>query len=82
MKKDGIAVREWLDIDSGPYEKIKGLAEKQGDLKLANRAIHTLCALRLTAVQTHASIPMDVSIRTFPVAFSTRNFCLVGTTQK
>ena len=82
VKKDGIAVREWLDIDSGPYEKIKGLAEKQGDLKLANRAIHTLCALRLTAVQTHASIPMDVSIRTFPVAFSTRNFCLVGTTQK
>ena len=82
LTQDRLAAKEWLDVDSEAYEKIKGLAEIQGDLKLANRAIHTLCALRLTAVQSRASVPMNVSIRTFPVAFSTRNFCLVGTTQE
>lgn len=83
--KGGIPAQEWLDVDVTPYEKIKGLAEIQGDINLANRAIHTLCALRLAAVQTHAhqehaSHSIHVAIRTFPVAFSTRNFCLVGTT--
>ena len=82
VTKDGIAAKEWLDVDAEAYEKIKGLAEIQGDLNLANRAIHTLCAMRLTAVQARASVPMDVSILTFPIAFSTRNFCLVGTTQE
>ena len=78
ISRQGVLAREWMDIDPEPFERIKNLAETQLDLNLANCAIHSYCGLRVAAVERHACIPMNVSIKTFPVAFSTRNFCLVG----
>jgi len=73
-----LPAEEWLNVDPGQYKKLRWLSEVQGDIKLANSAIHTICALRSAAVERHATSPIDVSVQTFPVAFSTRNFCLVS----
>ena len=68
-------------------------AEIQGDGATSEAAIHSLSALRASAATARwrdawereaanaggASISsLDVRIRTFPIGFSTRNFCLVG----
>jgi hypothetical protein len=73
-----LPVEEWLNIDPHRYQGIKNLAEIQGDIELANRAIHTICALRSATVDRRSTLPFDISVKMFPVAFSTRNFCLVG----
>mmetsp|Transcript_46459 Transcript_46459/g.98545 ORF Transcript_46459/g.98545 Transcript_46459/m.98545 type:complete len:815 (+) Transcript_46459:84-2528(+) len=74
----------WLDVDSSLYEHLKQLAELQGDYQMAGKAMHTICGLRLKAVDRlwHSSrwpsAELDIAIKTFPIGFSTRNFCLVG----
>jgi Methyltransferase domain len=75
---DRIRVEEWLSVDANDYNALKILAEVQGDTALASEAMHTICALRSAAFIRRATKPVQVSIRTFPIAFSGRNFCLVG----
>jgi hypothetical protein len=73
-----VSVEEWLGVSSERYHLLKRVAEVQGDLKLANESIHSICALRARAVERRSSRQMNVEIKTFPIAYSTRNFCLVG----
>ena len=61
------------------------IAERQGDIGISSKAAHTVCALRANAVLGHHSLAayndhshLEVSIKTFPIGFSTRNLCLVG----
>jgi Methyltransferase domain len=75
---DRIRVEEWLGVDPIDYDVLKLLAEVQGDIALANQAIHTICALRASALAIRSERQVNVAIRTFPMAFSSRNFCLVG----
>jgi 2-polyprenyl-3-methyl-5-hydroxy-6-metoxy-1,4-benzoquinol methylase len=77
-KRPPLSIGQWLKIGCQEYQSLKITAELQSDLNLANRAIHSICAVRLSAVAQHATIELDVSIKTFPIAYSTRNFCLVG----
>ena len=76
-----LSAQEWLGVSVNAYETMKLLAEVQGDTKLASEAMHTICAMRAAAVQRHAQsqVRLNVEIKTFPISFSTRNFCLVGT---
>lgn len=53
-------------------------AELQGDMEISGKAIHTLCAVRAKAVKKQHSTLASVNIKTFPIRYSTRNFCLVG----
>ena len=78
QRKPMLPVEEWLNVSPNQYQTIKNLAEIQGDIRLANRAIHTICALRSSAVESRSESRINVTVRMFPVAFSTRNFCLVG----
>ncbi|KAL7541208.1 hypothetical protein ACHAXR_010720 [Thalassiosira sp. AJA248-18] len=89
--KDGdrefVTAEEWLQVDSDPalYGQLKQLAELQGDIKMASTAMHTICGLRASSVDKlwhNTRLPaaeLGISIKTFPIGFSTRNFCLVGT---
>jgi Methyltransferase domain len=83
--KNKLLAEDFLGVRTETYDTLKLLAEIQGDSNLANRAIHSICALRASAVHAHLlkeEIDVRVCIRTFPIAFSSRNFCLVGTTLK
>jgi SAM-dependent methyltransferase len=76
-----VSVDDWLSVSFTEYDALKVLAEVTGDIHLASRAMHTICALRLAAAERHSVTPMDVAIKTFPIGFSTRNYCLVGRTR-
>eukprot|EP00797_Seminavis_robusta_P006611 Sro1443_g273170.2 (675) ;mRNA; r:14864-16888 len=76
-----LPVDEWLNIDSRRFDLLKGLAELQSDITLSNQAVHTICGMRLAAAERNTAVPMKLSLRAFPVAFSTRNFCLIGETR-
>jgi hypothetical protein len=82
-----VTVEEWLMVDPIQYEQLKRTAEVQGNIQLASEAMHTVCGLRSIAVdrQWHGSrrwpaakLGLIIEIMKFPIAFSTRNFCLVG----
>ncbi|KAL9184313.1 hypothetical protein ACHAXT_002399 [Thalassiosira profunda] len=83
-----VTAEEWLDVDPAQYGHLKQLAELQGDINLAGEAMHTICGLRAAAVDRlwrnskWPTADLDVSIKTFSVGFSTRNFCLVGSFHK
>jgi hypothetical protein len=80
-----LSVQEWLGVDADDFDTLKSLAEVQGDSRLASVAMHTICAMRAAAVQRHSAAlnkPLQVSIKTFPISFSPRNFCLVGTIKR
>lgn len=76
------SVPEWLGIPSEDWSALKRLAEIQGDISLANEAISTICAVRAEAVRStfdsNHSLESLISIKRFPVEFSTRNTVLVG----
>jgi Methyltransferase domain len=84
-----ISVEKWLGIHDDSHDDwsaLTSLAEVQGDIQLSQRAIHTICALRAAAFNHHSSTGTNkkrpnvhADIKTFPMAYSTRNFCLVGT---
>ena len=74
-------VYSWLNVKPNDYDPMKRLAELQGELVIANAATHSICALRARAVECESSKDIKVSIKTFPIAFSTRNFCMVGQRQ-
>ena len=79
-----VTAEEFLEVDAEPYTSLKQLAELQGDIKLASKAMHTINALRAAAVDRRwngkrgSQEKISTSIKTFPIGFSTRNFCLVG----
>ena len=77
-----VTAEEFLGVDPDQYTPLKQLAELQGDIKLASKAMHTINALRVSAVdrlwQGKTGESINTSIKTFPIGFSTRNFCLVG----
>jgi hypothetical protein len=78
-----IPTETWLTVDPIQYGQLKQLAEIQGDINIASKAMHTICGLRAMTVDRlwRQSLPktkLDISIKQFPVGFSTRNFCLVG----
>ena len=79
---------EFLGMEEESMVALTSAAELQGDIKNAGEAIHTLCALRAQAVKTYwqecctdevQPCYYDVQIKTFPIGFSTRNYCIVGT---
>jgi hypothetical protein len=77
-----LSAQELVGVDADDFDTIKSLAEVQGDARMASEAMHTICAMRAAAVvQRHSAKrkeSLQVSIKTFPVSFSTRNFCIVG----
>jgi hypothetical protein len=77
MQAQRLVAHEWLGVDRKEYSDLQRLAEVQGDLAVASRAIHSICAIRSLAVE-RACPELNVSVKTFPIAYSTRNFCLVG----
>ncbi|KAL3784756.1 hypothetical protein HJC23_003508 [Cyclotella cryptica] len=83
LGKNLVAIEEWLQVEQEFYEPLKRLAEVQGDMNLASRAMHTICALRASAVDrlwkdNRWSSLISTSIKSFPIGYSTRNLCLVG----
>ena len=78
------SVDEWLDVDASEYESLKQLAELQGDINMAGKAMHSICGLRAAAVERrwrNSQFPVSTistTIKAFPIGFSTRNICLVG----
>jgi SAM-dependent methyltransferase len=79
-----VPVSDWLQIDDKQMVALQQVAEIQGDMKMAGKAIHSICALRAASAQHHYNssieegVTLQVSIKTFPIGFSTRNFCIVG----
>lgn len=78
-----ITVEQWLMVDPIKYEQLKRTAEVQGDIKLASEAMHTVCGLRSIAVNRlwqgrSKEVGLTIKIKRFPIAFSTRNFCIIG----
>jgi 2-polyprenyl-3-methyl-5-hydroxy-6-metoxy-1,4-benzoquinol methylase len=80
-----VTAEQWLGVNSTEYDALKQVAELQGDIQLAAQAMHTICGLRATAVQKawrgserFPTTVLSTSIKSFPIGFSTRNFCLVG----
>jgi hypothetical protein len=72
-------VTDWLGIPPDDWSTLKLLAEVQGDITLASRAIGTICAIRAeTAQQRLRGEDISIDIRSFPIQYSTRNTVLVG----
>mmetsp|Transcript_3935 Transcript_3935/g.7562 ORF Transcript_3935/g.7562 Transcript_3935/m.7562 type:complete len:940 (-) Transcript_3935:2963-5782(-) len=73
---------EWLGLEEENMLALTKAAELQGDMAVAGEAIHSLCALRARAVKRYWSETnseyLDIRIKTFPIEFSTRNYCIVG----
>lgn len=74
-----ISVHDWLNVSNSDYFALTKLAEVQGDLELSGRATHVICALRARAVEQRHRAKISIAVKSFPLAFSTRNLCLVGT---
>ena len=80
-----ITAEEWLQVEPKHYEPLKQVAELQGDMNLASTGMHSICAMRAASVSRlwkNARWPdstISTTIKSFPIGFSTRNLCLVGT---
>ena len=81
-KRKKIRPSEWLDMKEESMVALTQAAEIQGDVKVAGKAIHTLCALRAKTVKNRFdplnNVDININIKTFPIGFSTRNYCIVG----
>jgi hypothetical protein len=81
---DLVTVEEWLGVDPAQYVQLRQLAEVQGDINIASEAMHAICGLRSMAVSRlwrddgSPRAELNVTIKKFPIGFSTRNFCMVG----
>ncbi|KAG8470647.1 hypothetical protein KFE25_009068 [Diacronema lutheri] len=81
----------WLGVDPATHDALLRAAELQGDHGVAAQASHALCALRAEAAMRQWDshmlgangdvLGLVVSIVEFPLAFSTRNRCLLGVPQ-
>jgi hypothetical protein len=76
------SVPEWLGLPPEDWAALKLLAEVQGDIPLASKAIGTICALRARAAKEkltqELNIEPNIEIRSFPIQYSTRNTVLVS----
>lgn len=69
---------QFWGIDKQSCDHLRSLAELQLQPKNANKAAHTICCIRAEAAKRF--IPdYCVQIKAFPVAYSTRNLCIIGT---
>ena len=69
---------KWLGISSEQLKLLNLIAESQGGHAVhASKGVHTICSLRANAVKQYQRA-FSIRLKTFPVAFSTRNFCIVG----
>ena len=81
---DDIEVKpsEFLQMDEQAMVDLTQAAEIQGDINVSGEAIHTICALRARAVKSRFASKrnrsIDIQLKTFPIGFSTRNYCMVG----
>jgi len=93
--EEKVSVPSWLDIPTDDWSSLKLLAEVQGDITLANKAIASICAVRADAAYRYLSrdeatsdsgdpkvSSATVTIKRFPIEFSTRNTVLVGTCKR
>lgn len=82
--QDLVSQSTWLGVDENELDTIKFAAELQGDIETSGKAIHTICALRAQAVLNYhgAANTMDLRLKTFPISFSTRNYCIVASFNK
>jgi len=69
-------VEDWLGVPSQDWNALKLLAEVQGDVLLQSQAMATICAIRANAASLKSGV--HVSIKSFPIQYSTRNICIVG----
>jgi 2-polyprenyl-3-methyl-5-hydroxy-6-metoxy-1,4-benzoquinol methylase len=78
------SVPDWLGLPPEDWAALKLLAEVQGDIPLASEAIAMVCAVRAEAAMKHLKMRNDnelapnISIRSFPIQYSTRNTVLIG----
>ena len=70
-------VEDWLGVPPEDWNALKLIAEVQGDTILQSKATATICALRAHAASQKSLV--NVSIKSFPIQYSTRNVCLIGT---
>lgn len=84
IPKSKRSVPDWLGLPPEDWAALKLLAEVQGDIPLASEAIAMVCAVRAEAVtkhlmmrNNHEPVP-NISIRSFPIQYSTRNTVLMG----
>lgn len=69
-------VEDWLGLSANDWNALKLIAEVQGDTALQSEATATICAIRAHAANLKSGV--EVSIKSFPIQYSTRNICLVG----
>lgn len=69
-------VEDWLGLSAEDWNAVKLIAEVQGDTALQSEATATICAIRAHAANLKSGV--EVSIKSFPIQYSTRNICLVG----
>jgi SAM-dependent methyltransferase len=72
-----IGVEEFWNVDRTIRDRLQSMAELQFRPTMAGPAAHTIAALRAAATQ-RLNGRYQVQIKSFPVAFSTRNLCLIG----
>ena len=56
-----VTAEEFLGVDPSEYVHLKHLAELQGDINIASKAMHTICGLRALAVSRRSAANLDVS---------------------
>jgi 2-polyprenyl-3-methyl-5-hydroxy-6-metoxy-1,4-benzoquinol methylase len=84
IPKSKTSVADWLGLPLEDWAALKLLAEVQGDIPLASEAIAMVCAVRAEAVTKHLMMRNNdepvptISIRSFPIQYSTRNTVLMG----
>lgn len=82
VQQELVSPSQWLGMEEEDMVALTLAAEIQGDRTVAGEAIHTLCALRAKAVKRNAKDfglrNIDIQVKTFPIGFSTRNYCIVG----
>lgn len=56
-----VSAEEFLGVDPSEYAHLKHLAELQGDINIASKAMHTICGLRALAVSRRSAANLNVS---------------------
>ncbi len=85
-----ISANSSTTISTKEYQTLLKLAEIQGDYQMSHLATHSICSIRASAVnyywyqaqqEKQKQYELSIAIKTMPIQYSTRNFCLVGLVQ-
>ena len=83
-----ISANTTTTISTKDYQTLLKSAEIQGDYQTSHLATHSICSIRASAVnyywyqtQKEQQHDLSIAIKTMPIQYSTRNFCLVGLVQ-